>query len=1170
MRRLLMCLVLVLSLGVRGQSVAELEAQVEALRQQQATAEKALAAARATAQKAKSGSVAANQTQFVIPHLGKRPVIDGVVNEEEWAEAITVPMAAGIFGMIARRSSTFYVGWDEEAMYFAQRLPLREGEKLLRLNREPVHDNVQPHENAVEVYVDLQGTGSHASRCRWQFMGNAVGNQWDREDQFEIGQNFVGWDGEWSYKQRLTPDGKYWEAEIAIPRTTVYAREPLSPGQVWWIGMATDLHRPWCFSGFYQWKIPATFAETTPVIRFDNVQRSHEVRGLGGDFSIRNTFGEALEVEVVAQLTGKSRQGKPEVVFEKRFPLSIAPGATAELAIDEAAGEAIKDEASYTISFMVLRGERSLYTWSYPIIYGHPSVPEGLTFEMEPTPFVLQSFYNPLSNYVRVVVDMFDFGKAEEVAKARFVIEDSNKQALGSGAVSTFTYQKAEGRVDVPEDLAPGQYTCRAELVGADGRVLSSNQTSFERKDHAKDFAWLGTAIGEEDILLKPFEPLEVRGNTVNGYRKQIVHDGSGLPARIVAGGVDLLARPIYWRGSADGKNFESAPSALAPKQESASRTRASYAGSAEGGPLRVESTIEWEYDGTAKVVATLLPAKLDRLQLVIPLREEAATHFMVNGLSMRLSNRAGRVPAKPRVGAVWQSTEMPYQKMTVGSFVPILWLGNLNSGITWFADSDEGWWPGDEAPASEIVRTANGSLEIVLNIAPGPVEISSPRRLTFGLNVNPVRPYSEHIGSISTFGHLRETGRWDPEVTKSKVFARRYPDNLALNKRYIEVAHKYGEIYAPYTEMSPKDLFDEEWAYFLEEWRSTAEGGQVVHCDSSNDNLLYWTKRWIDDAGLDGYYFDNVFNRLNWNTHAGTAYELPDGRVQPGYTLWGMREHIKRIRTVFQVSGRDPSRICIHNTRYQFAPIMGFADLAMGGEMATPRGDNPGAGDFMDMYPREFMEVMYNQPLWGYKLSHLYHFRPATYVDELGNPDEAAAMKVHRSAMATMLVHGVEFFQGINYKPFLANQWRILKQMNGGMPQFIPSWQANGLFEVRSRPELIDAAVYRGEKMLLVIVTNYDRKPQRANVWVDFPNLLAMPAAGESRELLDFETLTYEQGLTTISIPEQVEKLPRLGDPRNGHTTMHMANVLNVTVQPRDFRAILFINLPPSKGAGF
>ena len=45
--------------------------------------------------------------------------------------------------------------------------------------------------------------------------------------------------------------------------------------------------------------------------------------------------------------------------------------------------------------------------------------------------------------------------------------------------------------------------------------------------------------------------------------------------------------------------------------------------------------------------------AKIENLQLVIPFKEDAATHYMANGNNMRASNVAGKIPGAGKTGSI-------------------------------------------------------------------------------------------------------------------------------------------------------------------------------------------------------------------------------------------------------------------------------------------------------------------------------------------------------------------------------------------------------------------------------------------------------------------------------------------------------------------------------------
>lgn len=1103
--------------------------------------------------------VALTDMQFSIPRLKAPPTIDGAIDEQEWAGAVAVPVS-GYGSLIERPNSVFYLGWDPDFLYVAQRYPFLPNEKPARLNREPKRDNVGYGETCVEFFVDRKSSGSHTSRCRYQFMGNASGNRWEREDQFEIGQNWVGWDGEWQYKQRITADGKYWEVEMAIPRKTLYQADPIKDGDVWWLGMATDPMYNFPWSGWYGWNIPATFRSDMPEIRLAHPERTitHGKR-LAFDMGITNTTTQPFTATVVGRLTTPGAKPEDVPLVFKTLQVTLAPGQHQDLHVDELADK-LKDLTPYTLSVIVLKEGKSIYTWSNGVQFNSPDNKAGLEYKPDPNPWRVWSAYAPLSNFVKVGVDKYDLPNRDEVKKATYRITAEGKDTvLSSGEITTFNYEVGEQKIPLPASMAPGKYDCTVTLLNDAGGELGTRKLSFERKD-PKQFRWLKNRIGEEDVLLKPFEPLSMKDGVIHGYQKEITLAGTGLPATIKARETNLLSSPIYLRGQWRGEPFTVEGIKKSLHLDTASKTQVNYLARAAGGPLLVNTDYHLEYDGTAKITLHLKPAQkdtrvqLDALQLVIPFTKEASTYMMANGLDFRASNRVGKIPGEGKVGTVWSSRDVPYQKMTVGSFVPIVHVGNRSCGLTWFAGNDQGWWPSEKKPAIEMVRTDDGRIDLVCNFASEPVEFGDERVITFGLCTVPTRPGSDYKGAcvVPGFGFEEETGKWDPTVSKERVYARQYPDNMKKWNEVNDVVTRLNDSIMPYTEQSPADYFTDDWNYLSAEW----DGNPF--CASVNDYRLYWTERWIKEGKLDGYYMDNVCARMNYNTHIGNAYELPDGRVQPGFDLWEERDYVKRLRTVFQ-KYRPAAMICIHNTEFQFAPILSFADYAMGGEMQTPWGGGP---DWMDMWSRDYMDVQFNQYLWGYHLGHLYHVDDRTFVDDLGNQDPSAAAKAHRTIMASMLTHGMEHFG--NMMPF----YQTLKKLPGGL-EFVPSWDARGLFKIADGDPDLDVSIYRNPGALLVIVANYAKTPKNAAVWLDFPKLINFPGLLERRINVDFEDWTHP-GASSKDNDSANAIFGRVGWAREQQNTLRMANTMTIPVQARDFRAFLIMNVPVAQATGF
>ncbi len=1162
--------------GELARQVKDQEAGAAALKRQIAENRVALLAAEKTAMPEPE------EPQLWIPRLKKAPVIDGLVGAEEWADAVMYPGAAGAFRMLARPGTEIYFGWAADNFYMAQRMKMRKNEKPVIWCREPKQDNVHPIETVVELYLDTKGNGSIGLPAKWQFLGNAVGNEYDIEHQYTIGQRDYDWNGDWQYAQQMSADGEYWETEMAIPRTTIYLKDPIAAGASWNIGAAASLQYPRQWSGFYGWTIAAKLVEETPEIRMDGISKSLDGKHVAFEIKIRNTTGKPFSGNVVTRV---SESAKKSVVFEKAFPVALQPGETTTVNCDEPVADA-KDGTDYKLTAMVLDPDgQSRYTWVRGVRFNAADNFAGGEYTPDPEPFKLTLAYMPLSNFLVVDVDTYYAKEKEHVAKAVVDLRaKGSATVIASGEITAFPYSQGQLRLDLPKDIKPGVYDVTARLLDKEGKELVAHSGSFERKDHAKEFPWIGNQIGKDDIVLKLFEPLTFQDGQILGFRKAITLDGLALPSATRAADIDLLAAPIQVRATRDGKTVVAQSATTKPEEVKSSPTTAERRGAGEVAGVKITTDYRLEYDGTARVRLTLAPAlkgqsvKLDGLQLAIPFNQAAATHYMTVGANMRQSVQAGYLPGANTTGRVWDSTSVKAQNMTVGSFVPVVHLGNRASGITWFADNDQGWWPSEKTPAIEIVRTKEGPVELVLNLMSEPAELTEPRTIEFGLCVVPTRRVSEYKNSPNVFGGSQESGRWDPTLNPDSVQAhtRYYPDDIGKWKTFYDTHQHYNEFPMPYFDnINFNVYFKAEHDYFGYEWghKAAVKVPGALACGANSDLRLYWFDRWNKEGGLNGIYIDDMFVRPFWNTWSGTAYTLPDGRIQPGYDMWGNREFVKRLRMMLETSGRDPVTICIHNTDFQFAPILTFADNALGGENPLPRGDTP---DFMDLkyYQRDLLDVNWNPSLWGYHMTHLYHFDPKSFTTETGEPDPERALKVHRGAMAALLTRGVEFFEGLRGQgegklDGLSASVAMLKSLGGGL-EFIPAWDQRGLFRLESKDPNLDIAVYRNDQAVIVIVANYGKKPTRANVWIDLPKLMKLAGPMERRRVLDLETLAQPKS-GDVTGPSAPDKNYRIGDffP-NAAPLMHEPGTFSVAVQARDFRAIVFVNLPTVQGAAF
>jgi len=158
------------------------------------------------------------QEVFAIPRLSSPPVIDGVVDEVEWREALPVTLPYEVQpgdNIPAIVDTDCFLAYDSKAVYL--------GCRAYDPNPEAIRAHVTDRDEAwgddrISILFDTYNDGTRA----FAFLVNPLGVQSDiirndaaRHDR----QHDSSWDAIWDSKGRITPLG--WEVELAVPFTSL-------------------------------------------------------------------------------------------------------------------------------------------------------------------------------------------------------------------------------------------------------------------------------------------------------------------------------------------------------------------------------------------------------------------------------------------------------------------------------------------------------------------------------------------------------------------------------------------------------------------------------------------------------------------------------------------------------------------------------------------------------------------------------------------------------------------------------------------------------------------------------------------------------------------------------------------------------------------------------------
>ncbi|MBC2602928.1 glycoside hydrolase domain-containing protein [Puniceicoccus vermicola] len=666
--------------------------------------------------------------------------------------------------------------------------------------------------------------------------------------------------------------------------------------------------------------------------------------------------------------------------------------------------------------------------------------------------------------------------------------------------------------IELPE-LEPGLYEVTATSRAKDGSELAEGRQRFIRYDHEKELPWLDNQIGVSDRVLEPWTPIEASENgdslSLDVTERIIEVGGSGLWRGVQVNGEELLVGPVRVDLTRDGSLLALEPEAKLRDVEIADH-EVSWRGGSSGSGWNVEVQGRLEYDGYNEFRIKFNPpadnGKVDSIRLVVPLKASTAKLLHATG-GIWMRSQVSSIALAEEEGQLWNSGQSRSNShngthLEVGNFKPYVWVGNVDSGVAFMADSDQGW-----VPPQGVHNTNEGSIEVerdgetvnlVLNLVARPFTFTKPREVLFSLQPTPIKPFEADWRERRSRLHIqlafapssKDGWSYDGQKWRGKNGAefggghgnQHFPLNWELNREREEILsagfgrgrlHSEGTPFLPYQILNGAvnlQVEDEKvpglqgagfMGYLGAQVLSTEEAGSGSITKQDMDHRLFRYQRWAREVPISGFYFDNSFPGMNSNPWAGQGYflDLPDrpnkdGKIQAGYNLVNMREFFKRLRTVFEDEGRRPY-IWLHATDSQMVSAYAFADVLFLGENFPRLNDkNPW---FSSKFDPATMQVMASQQATGF---------PVNILEMWGKfDDKSLGKQAKRDLIGWELVHDTD---GSGVFPA---DWR---GMDISRPaEFLPYWDESVAESLWADQEEIYVSAWRQENDLRVIVFN-------------------------------------------------------------------------------------------------
>lgn len=616
----------------------------------------------------------------------------------------------------------------------------------------------------------------------------------------------------------------------------------------------------------------------------------------------------------------------------------------------------------------------------------------------------------------------------------------------------------------------------------------------------------------------KAWEPVTVRGREARVWGRVYRLSDIGLPSHVVSAGREMLSGPARLEVETDGKAVRWARISGHWTRVGPTGARYAYRADCPGLTLKVSGLIE--PDGMWRLDAELIPDRpmsMGRLRLVIPLRPRHAELMHWYPLPRNWPNVTFFDRAFQNSGARPPEWESP--------FTPFVWLGDEERGLQWFCETDEQWAPASAGSALSVGE-ADGAVAFTAHIVERPVPLSSPRRLTFGLQAGPVKPKSPLVAAgdvgYSHWATYKDTDAARLEYLKgigAKFVGTHedwtdyegmprvsHPEQL---RRLADDVRRAGMGLVLYHSLALPDIAP-EFADMADDWLCEPRTANYVHsrqpeqrdypvCHRSSYPAL-----WADgieglfkEYGISGLYLDGAACPIPCaNSRHGCGYEDSSSSSRPTYPIFAARETMKRLRTICE-SQTGPALIVAHMSGMITLPSLSFADVLLTGEQYWKSPD-----DYRP--PLEFFRT----ECMGHNHGIPTHFIGYPPLDG----EYARTMIGLHNAPSPWCAGGWDM-------------WRLLKDFDADGARFITYWAADPLAESDSPDVLVSGLAHPGGRALLAVG---NLRQSAADALVTLGKDLQ--ASGSAREPLTGERFAIESGRIELTLGAESLKWILLG----------------------------------------
>ncbi len=1035
---------------------------------------------------------------LTIPHIGKPPVLDGVIGEKEWGRAAAV---TGFTLLDSRqwspRQATVFMGFDAKKLYVAFRCP-HEGRLV-------------PEKGARDALGTQQSQGIEIWLVppdgQWyQFLGRPGEIVVDLSEK-----GHFGWNGRWEFKEQIRDVAeeiggilsfrkRLWTAEIAIPFADLGVAPPVE-GQTWRVNFTRDYGVPkgkrrsrvdWTSwspirTGFREVKAfaAAQFQSAAPAVQV------RELGDLGnGDLSIKGACsGQGVRVSARAALADSDKT------------LSFK-------SIDVPAGTNVPFELADTLKV----------NETTPLIY-HITATDlatGRVLLSQKIPFTAIAALRVTAIPVFSKGTLYLNADASRVAGLpKTIVAEAALFTGGSptGRTATAAWPGGHlaGDVAIPiAGLAPGRYQAKVFLKAQPGgKALVGSVASFAIPEPP---AWLGNKLGVTDRVPAPWAPVDVDGKRVRITQREYVLGDLGLPRQITALGKELFAAPPRLRVVIGGRRVEwrMEPAKLLSQTDRA----ATWQVRGKAGALALSGKLTVEFDGFALwefSVSSAAPVQVDSLALEFPFGPFRSLY--ARGRNCTLDDRgafAALLSWKgPREDVLIAGGHFSgYGWIWPKQWCHEIWVGDDERGLSVMCETQEHLM-GEKR--IEVERAASANV-LRIYLIDGPHEIKGRLPYRYMWQATPVKPKPGPKTWHATYQRSALINALKDGKERNRIYIashmwglkyESYPQHFysrPIVERLDKVLLDGGTKMVPYsgtnlvtTEVPALRPFRAELEGRPSRIGSNPRGGYFISCPVSpslRDFKVDCLRRIVDDLGFGGLYLDVSSVTACRNRYHGCGYrDAQSGEWRPTAPVLANRRLYQRLYVVNKSNGRDA---VLFRHGMPVAAVAGYVDVVTQGEDWCRELDKQYDRLTPEIFRAREMRIQYGTPYTWYCFHHYYRG------ERFGGRVPLCTILAYCLPHWTLPTEG-----GVG-------MWRVWDVTDPFWTdsEFLPYWSPKSPVRTGDKDVLATVYLKRRERQALLVVANWATEPRQVDVQIDLARMGFDPARTQIARALDHPIL--------------------------------------------------------------